>query len=175
MNHNDHVDLLRPVVRSGVWADLGSGTGAFTLALAELLGPDGLIVSVDQDAGAIQHQQHQLEARFPRTMVQSITADFRQEIATMPELDGLVMANSLHFHKDKQRIVEHVCLWLKPGGTFVLIEYNTDSGNHWVPHPLSFETWQILARRCGLSATQKIGGRPSHFLNEIYTASSLKL
>jgi hypothetical protein len=27
----------------GVWADLGSGEGAFTLALADLLGPGGRI------------------------------------------------------------------------------------------------------------------------------------
>src|SRR5690554_4106120 len=41
MNHQDHVNLLRPGVPAtgGVWADFGAGTGAFTLALAELLGP----------------------------------------------------------------------------------------------------------------------------------------
>ena len=51
MVHADHVDLLRPGVPrpSGTWADLGSGSGAFTLALAGLLGTQGMISSVDTD------------------------------------------------------------------------------------------------------------------------------
>jgi ubiquinone/menaquinone biosynthesis C-methylase UbiE len=49
MNHADHVALLRAGVPGpgGVWADLGSGAGAFTLALADLIGPTGQIYSVD--------------------------------------------------------------------------------------------------------------------------------
>ncbi len=45
MNHDDHVALLRGGIAQpgGVWADFGSGTGAFTLALAELIGPTGVI------------------------------------------------------------------------------------------------------------------------------------
>ena len=39
MNHDDHVRLIREGVLGGgiAWADLGSGSGAFTLALADLL------------------------------------------------------------------------------------------------------------------------------------------
>ena len=175
MIHPDHVDLLRPAAQAGgVWADLGSGTGAFTLALTELLGAQGGIISVDQDAGALSHQQRELRARFPHANVRMVTADFRHPIESMPRLDGLVMANALHFHRDKQRIVEHVCGWLKPGGAFVLIEYNVDTGNHWVPHPLSCASWEALAARSGLINTRKIAGKPSRFLNEIYAALSQK-
>jgi len=40
MKHTEHVNLLRRGIPApgGVWADFGSGTGAFTLALAELTG-----------------------------------------------------------------------------------------------------------------------------------------
>ena len=40
MNHTDHVNLLREGISEpgGVWAEFGSGSGAFTMALAELLG-----------------------------------------------------------------------------------------------------------------------------------------
>ena len=49
MDHADHVRLLRDgVTEGGTWADLGAGTGAFTLALAELLGPGGEVIAVDQ-------------------------------------------------------------------------------------------------------------------------------
>ena len=51
MDHEDHVYLLRGGVPGvgGVWADLGSGRGAFTLALADLIGRTGHIYSVDKD------------------------------------------------------------------------------------------------------------------------------
>ena len=51
MRHPDHVNLLRGALpqAGGTWADLGSGTGAFTLALAELVGPHGTVYSVDTD------------------------------------------------------------------------------------------------------------------------------
>ena len=42
VDHADHVGLLRagsPTAAGGTWADIGPGTGAFTLALADLLGP----------------------------------------------------------------------------------------------------------------------------------------
>ena len=56
MNHRDHVNLLRRGVPEpgGVWADLGSGAGAFTLALAELVGPGAEIYAVDKDRGALR-------------------------------------------------------------------------------------------------------------------------
>jgi ubiquinone/menaquinone biosynthesis C-methylase UbiE len=48
MNHNDHVSLIRNGVATsgGVWADFGAGTGAFTLALAEVVGPGAEIYGI---------------------------------------------------------------------------------------------------------------------------------
>ncbi len=62
---------------------------------------------------------------------------------------------------------------LKPGGRFLLVEYNVDRGNLWVPHPLSFATWAALAGRAGLSDVALIGRYPSRFLREIYAAAAL--
>ena len=53
MDHRDHVGLLREGVEGGGlnWADLGSGQGAFTLALADLLGPTGSIHTTELKHG----------------------------------------------------------------------------------------------------------------------------
>src|SRR5271169_2859486 len=99
MTHDDHVGLLRPGLggkagHGGLWADLGAGTGAFTLALAELLGPSTVIHAVDRDARALRSLAGTVEAKFPR--VSTIHADFSDEVP-LPPLDGILMANSLHF------------------------------------------------------------------------------
>ena len=173
MNHADHVRLLKNsvVTPGGVWADLGSGSGAFTLALAELMGPTGEIYSVDQDAGALAEQQRAFQRQFPQMWVTYLKADFTKPL-TLPELDGIVMANSLHFHRHKQTILQRVKSYLKPGGRLLMVEYNTDKGNLWVPHPMSFGTWQIETQRAGFAHTELLATRPSSFLGEFFAAAS---
>jgi precorrin-6B methylase 2 len=59
VEHKDHVNLLRQGVPGpgGIWADLGSGAGAFTLALTELIEQAGQIHSVDRDRRARREQE----------------------------------------------------------------------------------------------------------------------
>ena len=174
MNHNDHVYLLRKGIPGpeGVWADLGSGSGAFTLALADLIGPAGQIYSVDKDRGALREQERVMRSRFSATTVHYLTADFTQRL-DLPPLDGIVMANSLHYVRKKEPMLQLIRSYLKPGGRLLIVEYNVDRGNMWVPYPFSYRTWEVLARQNGFSDTQLLATVPSRFFGEIYSAVSL--
>lgn len=175
MNHRDHVNLLAGGVTTPgqTWADFGSGTGAFTLALADLLGPGGQIYSVDKDGGALRSQERAMQAQFPQTGVSYLTADLTRPL-NLPLLDGLVIANALHFQKYNLQagVVQQLKSYLRPGGRFILVEYNADRGNVWVPYPLSYPRWEKLARECGFSQTQLLAVHSSRFLHEIYAALS---
>jgi SAM-dependent methyltransferase len=173
MNHDDHVALLRGGIETigGTWADFGSGMGAFTLALADLIGPTGAIYSIDQDRFALAQQERALRGRFPNTIVHTHLADFTHPI-DLPPLDGIVMANSLHFHRQPGPIVQLLKSYLRPHGRFILIEYNIEQGNSAVPYPVSYRMWEELAQRCGFTRTQLLMTRPSRFLKEIYSAVS---
>lgn len=173
MDHNDHVRLLRPGIErpGGVWADLGSGRGAFTLALADLIGRDGKIFSIDRDRRALEAQKQAMQARFPTTDVEYIQADFRKTLE-LPPLDGVVMANSLHFQRRQESVVSQVRTYLKSGGRFLIVEYNIERRNPAVPHPVPFTTWVKLAKRQGFLRTWLLATRPSSFLKEIYSACS---
>ena len=172
MDHADHVRLLRDgVTRGGMWADLGAGTGAFTLALAELAGSDGDVIAVDRDRGALRELERSL--RPGGAKVRSLAADFTKSI-DLASLDGVVMANSLHFVKDKVPVLALVHNMLKPSGRLLLVEYDSDRGNAWVPHPMSFETWRDLADANGFTGTRKLASVPSRFLGQIYSAESVR-
>jgi SAM-dependent methyltransferase len=183
MNHHDHVALLRGGVCTDehapdvapsdrpTWADIGSGGGAFTLALAELLGSTAIIHSVDRDRRMLVAQAHALRARFPATVVEYHPADFTQPL-DLPALDGIVMANALHFVADKLPVVQRLRAYLRPGGRMILVEYDTDHGNHWVPYPLSYPTWAALAHSAGFATTRFLTAVPSRFLGAIYAAVS---
>ncbi|MGD0610434.1 MAG: class I SAM-dependent methyltransferase [Anaerolineales bacterium] len=175
MDHRDHVNLLRGAVVSagGTWADLGSGRGAFTLALAELIGPNGMIFSVDKDKRSLQEQSLALNARFPRVKVQGIRGDFTLPL-DLPPLDGIVIANALHFIAPPQKpeVVQLLKSYLRPRGSFVLVEYNVDQGNLWVPYPLTYTSWKTLAQQCGFTHTRLLATVSSRMLKEFYSAES---
>ncbi len=175
MNHADHVALIRDgILRpGGTWADFGSGTGAFTLALAECIGPTGQIYSIDKDRRALQQQERVMNGRFPQNHVTYITADYTHPL-DLPPLDGIIIANALHFQRRKDGIVQLLHNYLHPGGRLILVEYNVDRGNMWVPYPLSYQTWQTIAIRNGFAETHLLATRPSRFLHEIYAAVSQK-
>ena len=175
MQHRDHVNLLRDAIpeAGGTWADLGSGWGAFTLALAELIGPQAVIYSVDKDGSALRAQAQALGARFPAVAVTYLTADFTQPL-TLPPLDGIVMANALHFVEPRRKppVVRQIKALLKPGGRLVVVEYNTDTGNVWVSYPFSYPRWEALAREAGFSRTEQLATAAGQFLHGFYSAQS---
>ena len=175
MDHLDHVMLLRDGVHGGgeTWADLGSGEGAFTLALADLLGPMGSIYSVDRDKRALEVQLRTLRDAFPNVSVTPLVADFSRPME-LALLDGIVMANSLHFERDKLAVLGLVRGYLRPDGRLILVEYDADHGNPWVPYPLSFGSWAKLAAEAGFRDTRRLASVPSRFLGSIYSALSLR-
>jgi ubiquinone/menaquinone biosynthesis C-methylase UbiE len=176
MNHNDHVNLLRPanLPPGGIWADFGAGAGAFTLALRELIGVEAEIYAVDKDWGRLAELGREYCTRFgDASQLHVLPADFSRAL-DLPALDGIVMANSLHFFRDKDAILRHVHACLKPGGALLLVEYNVDTGNLWVPYPFSFATWLKLAPRAGFSLPRLLATHVSSFLHGFYSAIAYK-
>ncbi len=173
MNHADHVNLLRDGIdgAGGAWADLGAGAGAFTLALAELVGPEAEIYAVDRDTSDLRANVKAMTARFPLARVQYEVADFTRPLA-LPPLDGIVMANALHFQAHPDAVVRQIRAYLRPGGHLLIVEYNIERGNSAVPYPVPYSRWERLARDSGFEHTELLARRPSRFLREIYSAVS---
>jgi ubiquinone/menaquinone biosynthesis C-methylase UbiE len=175
MDHADHVALIRTGVDAGGprWLELGAGRGAFTLALADLLGADGEIVAIDRSAGDLHYLQAAMAERFPATALRTVTGDFERPIALgEAPFDGLLAANALHFVRDATAVIGRLRPLLRPAARVVVVEYDSDRGNPWVPHPFSFRTWQTKAARAGLVNTRLAGRVPSRFMGAIYAAVS---
>ncbi len=173
MDHVDHVNLLRDGVPApgGVWADFGAGAGAFTLALADLLGPGAGVIAIDRDAGRLRENERAMRVRFPETAARYVTADFREPLE-LPALDGIVMANALHFAADQVAVLRLLRGYLAPGGPLLVVEYNIDRSNGAVPYPVPFRRLQELCDEAGFDSTTLLRTRPSRFLREIYSAVS---
>lgn len=161
--------LLEPAVKGGhgIWADLGCGDGVFTYLLCLLLQPGSQIYAVDKKQSALHTLRRHLAENQIAVPVHTIHADFTRPLS-LPPLDGLVMANTLHFVKKKKPILAQLLTLLKPGGRLIVIEYNTNRGNFAVPQPLDEGGFLTLAQEVGLNTPQIIAKAPSTFLGEMY-------
>ena len=175
MDHADHVALIRGGLEGAGarWLELGAGSGAFTLALLDVIGDAARVVAIDRDAGALRKLEQAVASRFPASTVSTIVADFMQPLPVEPaSFDGALMANSLHFVRDKAPVLRAAIDTLRPGGRFLIVEYGSDRGNPWVPWPIGYTSWATLATAVGLRDTRRIGEVPSRFLGSIYAAVS---
>jgi ubiquinone/menaquinone biosynthesis C-methylase UbiE len=174
VNHADHVQLIETGVEGnsgGVWADFGAGSGAFTLALRDIAGPDIDLIAIDRDRASLQTLDATMERLFPGTRLRLLEADMAGHL-TLPPLDGIVAANAIHFvpSQDQTALLRRWRAYLKPEGRLVVVEYDTDSGNRWAPYPMSYNAFRETARAAGFTDPALLGSRPSRWLGRIYSA-----
>ena len=174
MNHADAVALIRDGVigHPGTWADLGAGSGTFTRALAELLGNSGHIYSVDQDIHAVERVAAWARSAGPQ--VSAVHADFTRDL-TLPGLtgllDGILLANALHFVPDASGVLSRLTTLLRPGGRVILVEYDRREASRWVPYPIGIARLPALAEAAGLSEPRVLATRPSEYAGILYASS----
>ena len=170
MNVAKEQGLISPGIPrgDGCWADLGSGSGIFTLALSNLIGPEGQIYSVDKDRTALSAQESMFRRIPQHATLEFLEADFTKPLP-LPPLDGVLMANSLHFIETKDPVLGLVMSYLKRGGRLIIVEYNANAGNPWVPYPMDFPSFKRLAERLGFADCRPLATIPSRFLGEMYS------
>lgn len=176
MNTREAVALLAGAVPSGAgtWAEFGAGAGVFTRALARLLGPTARIYAVDRDARSIAALQRWAAREAPNVI--PLLADFTRPFdlpgLDQPGLDGLLIANALHFVADPDVVLQRLVALARPGGRVVLVEYDRRAANRWVPNPIPMTRLPELAARAGLSAPAIVATRPSAFGGVLYVAAA---
>lgn len=170
-------ELLAPGITrpGGVWADIGSGIGYFTLALCQLLGPEAEIFSLDKNPRSLEKQKRGLGKLVPDARIHYIVADFMQRLE-LPPLDGVVMANALHYVRleQQEQVLAGIASHLKPDGVFILVEYEARFGNPWVPYPVNYSSFEYLASEAGLRDVRRIAALPSSFMREMYSALAIR-
>lgn len=176
MNPGDAVELIRAAIPGpgGAWADLGAGDGTFTRALVELLEPGSRIYAVDRDARALAALERWARSSAPN--VTTVHADFTGSF-DLPgledaALDGMLIANALHYVRDAGAILARIARRLRPGGRIVIVEYDQRPASRWVPHPIPAVRLPALAAAAGLSPPVATGRRRSAFGGNLYVAAA---
>ncbi|MEO5979385.1 MAG: methyltransferase domain-containing protein [Chryseolinea sp.] len=162
------ISLIEKGVRASkvqTWADFGAGDGLFTRALSTLLYTGSTINAIDKKLSAM----NSLSLYTPGIALKKIGADF--ETYNFGQLDGVLMANSLHFIKNQLKFLQRLRTILIPNGQLIIVEYDSDKSNMWVPYPMSFETLNQNVIAGGFRGATKLHDVPSRFgRTNIYSA-----
>ena len=165
------VNFLKPAIihQEGKWADIGAGRGIFTLALDQLLAKESSIYSIDKEITMLHH------LKLNNCTLEVIAQDF-DEPFDLPLMDGIIMANTLHYSAHPIATLNNVLKLLKPQGQFILIEYElTQARKPWIPYPITFQQFCEVASQVSLSIPQEISRLTSVYGNNyMYLASSEK-
>jgi trans-aconitate methyltransferase len=140
------------------WADLGCGDGAFTRALASCLPAGSVVHAMDQDARALRR----IPATVGAVRITTHAGDFTRTPWPFADLDGILMANSLHYVREQPAFI-HTCLAQMRRRWFLVVEYDTDRPNAWVPYPLSRARAKLVFAGAGLDDVRLLGTQPSRF------------
>lgn len=142
----------------------------------QLLGAGSRIYAVDRNPRALAVLQRWADA--DGADVVTIRGDFTDpaawsEIAERT-LDGILLANSLHFVSAADRVLRRLVDLIRPGGRVVLVEYERRAPSRWVPFPVSPERFSELARYAGLAMPDVVATRPSVFGGTLYAAVAVR-
>lgn len=130
-------NILQLGLREGMKiADLGAGTGHYTLAAAGAVGRDGRVYGVDVQEDVLKHaldSAHRMGLR----NVEIIWGNIEQKGGTKlkeASMDAVVLSNALFQVERKEGLVEEIKRILKPGGRLLVIDW-AGTYNGMGPHP----------------------------------------
>lgn len=135
-------------------ADLGCGTGYVTMALAQMVGKEGIVSAVDVMQEPLQSVQAQAESMGLRN-VHTIRADLEVLGGTkIPDnsQDVAVLATTLFQSQKKDAMLAEAVRMLKPGGVLLIVEWKKGAQGFGPPDHLRTDeqTMQALATAAGV-------------------------
>jgi SAM-dependent methyltransferase len=168
MRQRDAIEMLAD---SGVealgpttWADLGCGDGTFTIALATLLAAGSTIHAIDREGLALR----KIPSTHSGVRITTHRGDFTNHTWPFADLDGILMANSLHYVDDQAAFIRACEPRMTSQRRFLIVEYDTDAASRWLPYPVSQTRLTALFAAAGYSSITVLRSRPS-----VYRRASL--
>ena len=114
-----------------VIADLGAGTGAYTILLAERVGESGRVYAVEVQKEFLTNIKNTADARGLKN-VEVLWGDIEREGGTKIKdglVDAVVLSNVLFQAEDKPGLLSEAKRILKTGGKLLLVDWKDSFGN----------------------------------------------
>ncbi len=136
--------------------DVGCGPGFATLDLADVVGPSGRVIGIDQSARFLEHLRQMAAARDARN-VSVVQADLTTHDFAGLECDGAWLRWVLAFVPEPRDVLARLTTALRPGATIAIHEYHAYETWKLVPADPVFESFVAAV----MASWRKRGGEPN--------------
>jgi len=129
----DAVVAAARISEGDVVADIGAGTGLYTLLFAEAVGPTGLVFAEDIEPLFLDL----INRRVDDLGYDNVTSVLgRDNNISLPKesVDIVFIADTYHYFSDREEIMRSVYAALKPGGALIVIDYKIAPGERRPEH-----------------------------------------
>ena len=106
-------------------ADVGAGTGFYSIRLAKAVAPDGIVYAEDIQPGMIERLREKAAAAGVHN-VEPILGTEADPRLPKGKLDLVVLVDVYHEFSNPQQMLDRIRDSLKPGGELVLIEFKKE-------------------------------------------------
>ncbi|MEZ5894551.1 MAG: class I SAM-dependent methyltransferase [Parvularculaceae bacterium] len=106
-----------------VVADIGAGTGLYSLLFSERVGPSGRVFAEDIEPMFL----NLINQRAEDAGASNVTAVLgRENDVSLPDnaIDVVFIADTYHYFEDRESVMKTVYRALKPGGSLVIVDYD---------------------------------------------------
>ena len=112
-----------------VVADLGAGSGVFSIPLARAVGPSGTVYAVEVDQGLVDYIAGKARTQNVPN-VRTVLGKFGDPSLPAADVDLAFMHDVLHHIEDRPGFLKNAVRYLEPGGRFAFVELDHVRGAH---------------------------------------------
>ncbi|HEX6805998.1 MAG TPA: class I SAM-dependent methyltransferase [Terriglobales bacterium] len=119
-------------------ADIGAGSGWFTVRAARRVGPSGTVYAVDINPEAISYIDHRAHSE---SLANVKTILSKPDDPTLPKeaVDAVLLLKTYHEVADPVALLEHLRPALRPGARLGIIDRNGNGADHGVSQKIVIE------------------------------------
>ena len=149
-----------------VVADIGAGSGYFTLRLAQAVAPKGMVLALDVEEGMLDYLRQRL-AKEKIQNVKTMLVPPHDPLLIDGSLDLALLCNAYHHLEDRDVYLRKLRKALKPDGRLVIVDFYKKEGMPVGPPMhmrLSEETVQKELQGAELKVTEKLTFLPYQYV-----------
>jgi ubiquinone/menaquinone biosynthesis C-methylase UbiE len=124
-------------------ADIGSGTGVFSLPLARAVRPGGKLYAVEVDEKLLEHVV-ELGTEQGVTNIEPVFAEYDNPLLPQP-VDFAFIHDVLHHIEKRDVYLKNLAGDLKPGGRIAVIDFKPGAGGHKEDRKMQLGQEQVTA------------------------------
>lgn len=113
-------------------ADIGSGSGSFSIPMAKAIAPNGILYAVDIDQAMLDHVAERARKEGV-TNLRTVLGEYDDPKLPVKTVDAAFFHRVLHMIEHRQAYLNATAKYLKPDGRIVVIDKNReDSPDSWM-------------------------------------------